>query len=75
MKKPLLRLVVDNSLVVKDQPFNTKVIVTNDEMKDLRSGFAEWFHKDDPRLAEVTAKDRECILCEMGVPLVNNGGR
>ena len=72
MNKPSLRLVVDNTLVVKDQPFDTKVTVTVDEMKELRLGFVEWFHKDDPRLA---AHDKECILCDMGVPLVKKGGR
>ena len=38
-----LKLVVDNCLVVEKQPFKQPVIVTRDQMSELREGFEEWF--------------------------------
>jgi hypothetical protein len=68
MSKPKLRLVVDNTLVVWDQPFDVKVVVTRDEMEELRKGYPEWVQRDDPRLMH-NAKDNECPFCEMGIPV------
>lgn len=37
-----LRLVVDNTNVVPEQPFDDPVITTRDDMSDLRSMFDYW---------------------------------
>jgi hypothetical protein len=42
MCKQTLKLVVDNTPVVRKQPFKQPVIVTKGEMTKLRSGFEEW---------------------------------
>ena len=40
-----LELVIDNTLVVPEQPFNEKVVVTRDDMKELRAGFDAWLEE------------------------------
>ena len=40
-----LKLVVDNTNIIKDQPFRKPVVVTRDEMKKLRDGFDKWMER------------------------------
>lgn len=40
-----LELIVDNAPVVPVQPFDNPIVVTRDDMKELRSGFDEWMEK------------------------------
>lgn len=40
-----LELIVDNTPVVPVQPFDNPIVVTRDDMKELRSGFDEWMEK------------------------------
>lgn len=42
---PYLRLVVDNTNVVPNQPFEQPIITTRDDMEELRSMFDEWLNK------------------------------
>ncbi len=41
----MVKLVVDNTNVIKKQPFRQRIVVTRDEMKELRNGFDKWMEK------------------------------
>lgn len=41
----MVKLVVDNTNVIKKQPFRQRIVVTHDEMKELRNGFDKWMEK------------------------------
>ena len=45
LKKFMVKLVVDNTNVIKKQPFRQRIVVTRDEMKELRNGFDKWMEK------------------------------
>ena len=44
-----MKLVVDNTLVVPIQPFDVRVIVTRDDMNELRRGFNDWLNTLEPK--------------------------
>ena len=44
-KSSKIRLVIDNTNVIKKQPFKQPVVVTRDELKHLRQGFTKWLNE------------------------------
>ncbi len=40
-----IRLVIDNTNIIKKQSFKQPIVVTRDEMKHLRQGFTKWLNE------------------------------